>query len=297
MHHRRRRASAHPGRPGGRRTLALANKESLIIGGAVVTSAAKPGQIVPVDSEHSALAQCLRGGRRTRCESLSSPPAADRSADVARRNCASVTPRGGDGAPNLGHGPDGHDELVNPGQQGPRGDRGTPTLRHPVRRHRGGRAPAVDHPLDGRVPRRVHVGAGRRRPTCGCRSASRSAGPTGSRTPRRPSTGAAPSRGSSSPGRRRLSPFGLAIEAGRSGGVRPAVYNAANEIAVQAFWDGRLGYLGIVDTVAAVLADRDVPSPMGHLTVDDVLAADAWARGRAADLVAATGTAGGARQG
>lgn len=43
-------------------TLALANKESLIIGGPLVTGAAKPGQIVPVDSEHSALAQCLRGG-------------------------------------------------------------------------------------------------------------------------------------------------------------------------------------------------------------------------------------------
>src|SRR3954451_9329690 len=44
-------------------TLALANKESLVAGGPLVTSAAKPGQIVPVDSEHSALAQCLRGGR------------------------------------------------------------------------------------------------------------------------------------------------------------------------------------------------------------------------------------------
>src|SRR3954465_75361 len=43
--------------------LALANKESLIIGGPVVTARAAPGQIVPVDSEHSALAQCLRGGR------------------------------------------------------------------------------------------------------------------------------------------------------------------------------------------------------------------------------------------
>src|SRR6185436_11972647 len=43
-------------------TLALANKESLVAGGALVTAAAAPGQIVPVDSEHSALAQCLRGG-------------------------------------------------------------------------------------------------------------------------------------------------------------------------------------------------------------------------------------------
>jgi 1-deoxy-D-xylulose-5-phosphate reductoisomerase len=45
-------------------TLALANKESLIVGGPLVKRAARPGQIVPVDSEHSALAQALRGGRR-----------------------------------------------------------------------------------------------------------------------------------------------------------------------------------------------------------------------------------------
>src|SRR5690606_9358960 len=44
------------------RTLALANKESLIVGGPLVKERARPGQIVPVDSEHSALAQCLRGG-------------------------------------------------------------------------------------------------------------------------------------------------------------------------------------------------------------------------------------------
>src|SRR5450631_2365858 len=43
-------------------TLALANKESLIVGGSLVKAAARPGQIVPVDSEHSAIAQCLRGG-------------------------------------------------------------------------------------------------------------------------------------------------------------------------------------------------------------------------------------------
>ncbi len=47
-------------------TLALANKESLIIGGPLVLDRAKPGQIVPVDSEHSALAQCLRGGSDVR---------------------------------------------------------------------------------------------------------------------------------------------------------------------------------------------------------------------------------------
>jgi 1-deoxy-D-xylulose-5-phosphate reductoisomerase len=45
------------------RTVALANKESLIAGGPLVLGRAKPGQLIPVDSEHSALAQCLRGGR------------------------------------------------------------------------------------------------------------------------------------------------------------------------------------------------------------------------------------------
>ncbi|SDL79901.1 1-deoxy-D-xylulose 5-phosphate reductoisomerase [Corynebacterium mycetoides] len=45
-------------------TLALANKESLVAGGRMVMDRAKPGQIVPVDSEHSAMAQCLRAGRR-----------------------------------------------------------------------------------------------------------------------------------------------------------------------------------------------------------------------------------------
>ena len=44
------------------RTLALANKESLIVGGDLVTQLAAPGQIVPVDSEHSAIAQALRSG-------------------------------------------------------------------------------------------------------------------------------------------------------------------------------------------------------------------------------------------
>jgi len=44
------------------KTLALANKDSLIVGGALVTGRAAPGQIVPVDSEHSALAQCLVSG-------------------------------------------------------------------------------------------------------------------------------------------------------------------------------------------------------------------------------------------
>ena len=51
-------------------TLALANKESLVVGGPLVKSLARHDQIVPVDSEHSAIAQALRGGRRTEVRRL-----------------------------------------------------------------------------------------------------------------------------------------------------------------------------------------------------------------------------------
>ena len=50
--------------------LALANKESLIIGGDLVRAIARPGQIIPVDSEHAALAQCLMAGQRSEVKSL-----------------------------------------------------------------------------------------------------------------------------------------------------------------------------------------------------------------------------------
>ncbi len=75
-------------------TLALANKESLIIGGPVVTRLAEPGQIVPVDSEHSALAQCLRGGcggRGARLVLTASGGPVPRA--QPRRTCATSRPR------------------------------------------------------------------------------------------------------------------------------------------------------------------------------------------------------------
>lgn len=73
--------------------------------------------------------------------------------------------------------------------------------------------------------------------------------------------------------------FGLGVEAGRSGGTFPAVFNAANEVAVAAFLDGRLPFGGIAESIADVLARW----PGGAArTLEDVLHADAWAR-RAAE--------------
>jgi 1-deoxy-D-xylulose-5-phosphate reductoisomerase len=74
----------------------------------------------------------------------------------------------------------------------------------------------------------------------------------------------------------------LAKRAGTVGGTAPAVYNAANEVCVEAFRRGRLAFSEIVPTVAAVLSRHDVLSTPGtSLTVEDVLAADAWARAEA----------------
>jgi len=73
----------------------------------------------------------------------------------------------------------------------------------------------------------------------------------------------------------------LARDAGTAGGTAPAVYNAANEVAVEAFRTGRLRFVEIVDVVADVVGAHPVSSE-GELTVEDVLDADAWARAEAA---------------
>jgi 1-deoxy-D-xylulose-5-phosphate reductoisomerase len=78
----------------------------------------------------------------------------------------------------------------------------------------------------------------------------------------------------------------LAREAGTAGGTAPAVYNAANEVCVEAFRAGRIRFLGIVDTVAQVVSESG-----GHardaVALEDVLAADRWARTRALELTGA----------
>jgi 1-deoxy-D-xylulose-5-phosphate reductoisomerase len=87
----------------------------------------------------------------------------------------------------------------------------------------------------------------------------------------------------------------LARGAGRLGGTAPAVYNAANEVCVDAFHDGRIRFTQILDIVDMVLhehtaSDPDVGSKLvagDQLTLELVLGADAWARARATDLTQA----------
>jgi 1-deoxy-D-xylulose-5-phosphate reductoisomerase len=77
--------------------------------------------------------------------------------------------------------------------------------------------------------------------------------------------------------------LGLAYEAGRRGGTSPAAFNAADEVAVRAFLEGRLGFLGIpviLERTLAAMGEDDVS------TVADVLEADREARAIAHGLLA-----------
>ena len=270
------------------RMVALANKESLIAGGPLVTSRARPGQLRPVDSEHSALAQCLRSGSAAEVRKLVVTASGGPFRGRARDELHDVTPAAGPGPSDLGHGHADHHQLGDAGQQGPRGDRGAPALRRPLRPDRGRRPPAVDRPLDGRVRRRLDRGP---------------AVPTGHAADHLAGARLARSRARMRPppmdwttaqtltfeplDDQAFPAVALARRAGLAGGCAPAVYNAANESLVAAFHDGSIGFLQIVDTVADVLDEwlRERGSTAGNPgTVEDVEQADAWARARATEL-------------
>jgi 1-deoxy-D-xylulose-5-phosphate reductoisomerase len=268
-------------------TLALANKESLIMGGEVVTSAAKPGQIVPVDSEHSALAQCLRGGRSDEVRRLLITASGGPFRGRTRAELADVTPEEALAHPTWDMGPMvtmNSSTLVNKGLEvieahllfGVDFDR-IEVVVHPqsvihsmVEFHDGSTIAQVSPP-DMRLPIALALGWPDRIPD---------AAPAVDWSQAHTWTFEAADLDT-------FQGLALAYEAGRRGGVAPAVYNAANEVAVDAFFEGRLPYLGVVDTIAALLASDDVPSYRGRLAVDDVLAADAWARERAAEEIVA----------
>jgi 1-deoxy-D-xylulose-5-phosphate reductoisomerase len=265
-------------------TLALANKESLIIGGPVVTSRAKPGQIVPVDSEHSALAQCLRGGsaeevRRLVLTASGGPFRGRTAADLA-----GVTVEEALAHPTWAMGPVvtiNSATLVNKGLEVIEAHLlfGIPFDRIEVVVH----PTSVVHSMVEFVDGSTLVQASP--PTMLIPIALGLAWPD-----RVPDT--APSVDWTRAETWEFFPLddeafpavSLARQAGAAGRTAPAVYNAANEVAVEAFRAGRLEFRRIVPTIADVLALHDVPSGE-QLTVDDVLAADAWARNEATRLV------------
>ncbi len=269
-------------------TLALANKESLILGGELVMSRAKPDQIVPVDSEHSALAQCLRGGRADEVRRLvitaSGGPFRGRTRDELR----DVTAAEALAHPTWSMGPlvtTNSSTLVNKGLEvieahllfGIDLDRievvvHPQSVVHSMVEFHDGSTLAQASPPDMRLPISLGLSwpdrvAGAASPVDWSRAQSWDFEPVDHEA---------------FPG------LQLAFQAGRTGGFAPAIYNAANEICVDAFLRDELPYLDIVDTVAAVLAQDDVPSMAGEPTFDDVVAVDRWARECAARLVPPT---------
>ena len=257
--------------------LALANKESLIIGGPLVTARARPGQIVPVDSEHSALAQCLRAGSPDEVRRLVLTASGGPFRGRTREQLADVTVEAALNHPTWDMGPVvtiNSATLVNKGLE--------VIEAHLLFEIPFDRIEVVVHPTSV-VHSMVEFVDGS--------TLVQASPPTmlipialGLNWPDRVPD-AAPAVDWTKPETWEFFPLddqafpavSLARTAGAKGGTAPAVYNAANEACVEAFRAGDLAFVDIVSTVAAVVGEHDVRSEE-QLTVDDVLAADAWAR-------------------
>ena len=257
--------------------LALANKESLIIGGPLVTAAAEPGQIVPVDSEHSALAQCLAGGRVDEVRRLVLTASGGPFRGRSRSELADVTPEQAMEHPTWAMGPVitiNSATLVNKGLEVIEAHLlfGIPFHRIEVVVHPTSVVHSMVEFIDGSTLAQASP------PTMLIPIA------LGLSWPDRLADVAPPVDWTSAQtweffplDHDAFPAVRLARRAGEHGGTAPAVYNAANEVCVEAFRTGDLAFVDIVDTVASVLDGHDVRW-QGDLTVDDVLAADAWAR-------------------
>ncbi|OBJ53172.1 1-deoxy-D-xylulose-5-phosphate reductoisomerase [Mycobacterium sp. 1423905.2] len=269
--------------------LALANKESLVAGGPLVLQAAQPGQIVPVDSEHSALAQCLRGGSPDEVEKLVLTASGGPFRGWSAADLAAVTPEQAGAHPTWSMGPMNtlnSASLVNKGLEliethllfGIPYDRidvvvHPQSIVHSMVTFSDGSTLAQASPPDMKLPISLALGWPHR------------------------VAGAALCCDFSTASTWEFEPLDsdvfpaveLARRAGQAGGCLPAVYNAVNEEAAEAFLARRIAFPAIVATIAEVLrgADQWAAAPA---TVDDVLDAQRWARERAHRAIAASPT-------
>jgi 1-deoxy-D-xylulose-5-phosphate reductoisomerase len=266
-------------------SLALANKESLIIGGRLVTAAAAPGQIVPVDSEHSAIAQALAAGTHDEVRRLVLTASGGPFRGRRREGLADVTPREALAHPTWDMGlmvTTNSATLVNKGLEVLEAhllfdvplDRidvvvHPQSVVHSMVEFTDGSTIAQASPPDMRLPISLGLDWPRRVPGVGVpldwtRAQAWTFEPL--------DEDAFPA-------------VGLAKRVGAAGGVLPAVFNAANEEAVLAFHAGRIGFLDILAVVAAVLDGFD--AGRAELDRETVLDADREAREAARRLLAA----------
>jgi 1-deoxy-D-xylulose-5-phosphate reductoisomerase len=264
------------------RRLALANKESLIVGGELVTALAKPGQIVPVDSEHSGLAQCLRAGRPDEVARLvvtaSGGPFRGRSA----ADLAAVTPAQALAHPTWAMGPVitiNSATLMNKGLEVIEAHLlfGVPYDRIEVVVHPQSIVHAMVEWCDGSTVAQLSMPDMRLPIGLALGWPERDERPVGRIDWTRAATL------EFQPVDRATFPLlDLAVQAGRQGGTAPAALNAANEEAVDAFLAGRLPFPGIAEVVDEISGRHRPPAA---LDLEAVLAAERWARGLARTLV------------
>ncbi|TGB12630.1 1-deoxy-D-xylulose-5-phosphate reductoisomerase [Streptomyces sp. MZ04] len=271
------------------RTLALANKESLIVGGPLVKALAKPGQIIPVDSEHAALFQALASGTRADVRKLVVTASGGPFRGRTKAELADVTPDDALAHPTWAMGPVitvNSATLVNKGLEVIEAHLlyDIPFERievvvhpqsyvHSMVEFTDGSTLAQATPPDMRGPIAIGIGWPERVPD---------AAPAFDWT-KASSWEFFPLDNDAFPS------VGLARHVGKLAGTAPAVFNAANEECVDAFLNGALPFNGIMETVTKVVAEHGDPG-MGvsgtSLTVADVLEAETWARARARELTA-----------
>ena len=264
--------------------VALANKESLIVGGALVKAAARPGQLIPVDSEHSALAQCLWGGRADEVRSLILTASGGPFRGYSAAALAAVTPADALNHPVWQMGKvitTNSATLVNkalevveahllfdvPLEQ-------CSVVVHPehvihsmVEYTDGAVLAQISQP-DMRLPIALGIGWPQRVPDAVAPMSFTEA----------MSWHFEPVDHDTFPA------IELARAAAASSATHMAVYNAANEEAVHAFHDGLIKFPDIVATVAKVV-EQHAGTDADAVTVADVLAAEEWARRRCHELL------------
>ena len=265
------------------KTLALANKESLIVGGRLVTDAAAPGQIVPVDSEHSALAQCLLGGTAQEVRKLILTASGGPFRGWSREQLRDVTPAQALAHPTWVMGKvvtTNSATMVNKGLELIEAhllfdipfERIEVTVHpqsvvHSMVEFVDGSVLAQCSPPDMRLPIALGMSWPERVPNV-AQACDWTKAATWSFEPLNESV------------------FGavrLARQVGAAGLTYPAVYNAANEQAVEAFHAGWIGFNQIVDLVQRVV---DAHDPESELSLEGVLRAEVWARDRASSQIA-----------
>lgn len=277
-------------------TLALANKESLVVGGSLVRRCMRrPGQIVPVDSEHSAIAQCLESGVHEKGLTASRVTGKSEVAQLVltasggpfrgkkRHELTDVTPQQALAHPTWSMGPVvtiNSSTLVNKGLElieahllfDIPADDIVPVVHpqsivHSMVTWKDGATIAQASPPDMKLPIALGLTWPERLPDIErsvdfLRAQEWTFEPVDFET---------------------FPALTLARAAVSESATHPAVYNAANEVFVQAFLDERLPYLSIVDLLAQVLGEH---SGIAQPSVEDILGVEEWARNRAEHLCA-----------